>query len=59
MRMDIGSMAKDERSNLEAVARRERYGFLESIRDRSSARYILTAHHAGDQTETVIGNMIK
>jgi hypothetical protein len=27
--MDIGSMAKDEKSNLEAVARRERYSFLD------------------------------
>ena len=52
-------MARDEKMNLEAIARRERYAFLETIRMQYGARYILTAHHAVDQTETVIGNMIK
>ncbi len=52
-------MAKDEKMNLEALARRERYAFLEKIRDQYNAKYILTAHHAVDQTETIIGNMIK
>jgi tRNA(Ile)-lysidine synthase TilS/MesJ len=57
--MDIVAMAKDEKMNLEAMARRERYGFLEKIRIQYGATYILTAHHAVDQTETIIGNMIK
>ena len=52
-------MAKDEKMNLEAMARRERYGFLEKVRTQYNATYILTAHHAVDQTETIIGNMIK
>ncbi len=58
-KMDIGAMAKIENMNIEALARRERYGFLEKVRERHGSRYILTAHHTGDQTETVIGNMIK
>jgi len=58
-KMDIGSMARDEKMNLESLARRERYGFLEKIRDQYNAKYILTAHHAVDQTETIVGNMIK
>jgi tRNA(Ile)-lysidine synthase len=58
-RVDIGSLAKSEKLNLEAVARRERYWFLECIRAKHGASYILTAHHAVDQTETVIGNIIK
>ena len=57
--MDIGAMAKNEKMNLESLARRERYAFLEIIREKYTAKYILTAHHAVDQTETVIGNMIK
>ncbi len=52
-------MAKTENMNIEAIARRERYRFLETVRERYSARYILTAHHAVDQTETIIGNLIK
>lgn len=57
--MDIRSMANDEKMNIEAIARRERYLFFETVRKQYGAKYILTAHHAGDQTETVIGNMIK
>lgn len=57
--MDITMMAKDENMNLEAIARRERYQFLEYVRLAHRAKYILTAHHAVDQTETIIGNMIK
>jgi tRNA(Ile)-lysidine synthetase-like protein len=58
-KMDIAIMAKDEKMNLEALARRERYWFLERVRSKYQAKYILTAHHAVDQTETIIGNMIK
>lgn len=58
-KMDIGSMAKDEKMNLESLARRERYAFLEKIRSQYSAKYILTAHHGVDQTETILGNMLK
>lgn len=58
-KLDIGNMAKIEKSNLEAIARRERYRFLESVRMKYGARYILTGHHAVDQTETIIGNLIK
>lgn len=52
-------MANDEKMNIEALARRERYEFFESLRKQYNAKYILTAHHAVDQTETIIGNMIK
>lgn len=58
-KMDIRSMANDEKMNIEALARRERYEFFESLRNQYRAKYILTAHHAVDQTETIIGNMIK
>ncbi len=38
----------------EAFARRHRYAFLERQADRLGARFIVTAHHAGDQAETVL-----
>ena len=56
---DIGIMAQDEKSSLEAIARRERYAFLERMRSQYGARYILTAHHADDQAETILMNLIK
>ena len=40
--------------SLEAAARRVRYGFLEEARNRFDAAFIMTAHHADDQIETVL-----
>ena len=39
---------------MEAASRRIRYGFLEEIRSRTGAAFIMTAHHADDQIETVL-----
>ena len=38
----------------EEAARGARYAFLEAVRVRTGARWILTAHHADDQAETVL-----
>ena len=38
----------------EEEAREARYAFLEAVRVRTGARWILTAHHADDQAETVL-----
>jgi tRNA(Ile)-lysidine synthase len=40
--------------SVEEAARRVRYRFLESLRRRLGARYVVTAHHADDQAETVL-----
>ena len=40
--------------SLEAAARRVRYGFLERQRRALDARWVLTAHHADDQAETLL-----
>ena len=58
-KMDIWTMARVEKSSLEAIARRERYRFLESVRVKYSATYILTAHHGDDQMETILMGMMK
>ena len=58
-KVDISSLAQAENMNLEAIARRERYAFLEVIRTQYGAKYILTAHHADDQIETILINLIK
>ncbi len=42
------------RRGLEDWARRARYGFLERVRRQRDARYVATAHHRGDQIETVL-----
>lgn len=38
----------------ESEARTARYAFLEEVRERAGARWVLTAHHADDQAETVL-----
>ncbi len=58
-KMDISSLAKEEKMSIEAIARRERYAFLESVRIKYGARYILTAHHMDDRIETAIFNLIR
>ncbi len=42
------------RESVEAWARRERYAALEVLAAETGADWILTAHHAGDQAETVL-----
>ncbi len=58
-KVDIFALAKEEKMSIEAIARRERYSFLESVRWKYSAKYILTAHHRDDQVETILMNLIK
>lgn len=56
---DISALAKEHKSSIEATARHARYAFLERIRQEYDAKYILTAHHADDQVETMILNLVK
>jgi tRNA(Ile)-lysidine synthetase-like protein len=58
-KVDILAFAKERKGSIEAVARKERYDFLEHVRAEQWARYILTAHHADDQVETMLLNLIK
>lgn len=54
-RGDVPSAAKESGESLELAARRMRYEFLESIPE----GVIATAHHAGDNFETVLFNLIR
>jgi tRNA(Ile)-lysidine synthase len=44
---------------LEAAARAQRYGFLRSLADHVGARYVVTAHTADDQAETVLHRVLR
>ena len=52
VRMELGVAEAPPTS--EEAAREARYPFLEAVRVRTGARWILTAHHADDQAETVL-----
>lgn len=55
--LELGAAAVPPRS--EAAARRARYEWLYRVRTRVGARWILTAHHADDQAETVLFRMAR
>lgn len=58
-RVNIPRLAKQRKENLEAVARDERYHFFRELKKKHKAKYIVTAHQADDQVETVLFNMIR
>ena len=53
-RVDVPSLAKKRGSNIEAVAREERYRLFEEVRKREGFDLVATAHHLGDLVETII-----
>ena len=53
------SLAERERLSLEEAARKLRYAFLEETAEREGFDAILTAHHADDNAETVLLNLIR
>ncbi len=48
-----------DKESIEAWARRERYAALEFMRQEAGAQWILTAHHADDQAETILMRLIQ
>ncbi len=53
-RVDVPSLAKKRRGNIEAIAREERYRLFEEVRKREGFDLVATAHHLGDLVETII-----
>lgn len=58
-RGDTRALAAAEGLSVEAAARKLRYAFLEETAERERCDAILTAHHADDNAETVLLNLIR
>lgn len=58
-RKNIPEICKKLKGNLEEVARRERYAFLEEVYKKLNADKIALAHHKNDLLETVIHRLIR
>lgn len=50
---------KYEKSNFESEAREKRYNFFESVLKKYNSKYLFTAHHGDDLTETIIMRLIR
>jgi tRNA(Ile)-lysidine synthase len=58
-RVDVPALHEDEGGSIEALARRERYAFLNEARAVAGARWIVTGHIADDQVETFLMNLLR
>ena len=58
-RADVREVAESRQENLEQVARKLRYEFLERTARRKRARFVLTAHTMDDQAETVLLRLMR
>jgi len=56
---DVRALAQRQGSGIEAAARRARYEFLASVAEQHRATIIATAHHADDQSETILMHILR
>ena len=59
VRADVAAVAEREHLTLEEAGRRVRYEQFETVRCAIDADYVLTAHTADDQAETVLMHLIR
>ena len=56
---DISTIAKNEKQSIETTARKYRYQFLKQSAIENDAKMIAVAHHADDQVETILMNILR
>ena len=56
---DTLAVAEENKTGIEETARKLRYGFFEDLISKFGFHFVLTAHTANDQAETVILNMMR
>jgi tRNA(Ile)-lysidine synthase len=58
-RNDVGQLAASSKEGLEETARRVRYAFLNETAGSLGARFVVTAHTADDQAETILHRIVR
>jgi tRNA(Ile)-lysidine synthase len=58
-RADVARQATRQGDGVEAAARHARYQFLQATAERLGARYLVTAHTADDQAETILHRILR
>ena len=58
-KVDVAALSKVKKKSIEETAREERYRLLEEVRHRHHAGKIALGHHAQDQAETVLMNLLR
>jgi tRNA(Ile)-lysidine synthase len=58
-RADVRSRAARDRGGVEEAARRERYEFLNGVKEREGAAYVAVAHTRDDQAETLLLRLLR
>ncbi len=56
---DVPTLAKGHKNSLENEAREQRYAFFEKIMRKNDIPILVTAHHAEDNTETVLLHILR
>ena len=58
-RIDVAALARDHKLSIETAARQARYTFFASAARQARCRTLLLAHHADDQAETFLFNLLR
>lgn len=58
-RVDVPKLAQEWKVGIEAAARRARYDFLARVCHELNTSYVVTAHNANDQVETILMHIIR
>ncbi len=56
---DIKKLSEEKKQGIEATGREVRYDFFKKLAEKYQTPYIITAHHADDNLETVILNLAR
>ena len=57
--VDVPQVAQDTGSSLEEAGRKARYNFFSEVAEAYETPYIVVGHHADDQAETVLMNLLR